>query len=407
MISSLTVVVVGGGAAGFFAAITASQTNPQAKVILLEKSNALLSKVRISGGGRCNVTHACYDPKLLVKNYPRGEKALLGPFHRFQPKDTIHWFESRGVQLKTEDDGRIFPISDKSQTIIDCLLQEAKVLGVHIRLRQGVKKIQVKEGLFSLELSENEYMDCHKLILATGGNKDGYELTTTLGHTITSPVPSLFTFNIPQFPLSDLAGISVENAQVKIANTLFVHSGPLLITHWGFSGPAVLKASAWGARYLHEANYETQIIINWLPEYTPSDLLAKLIAVKQNHPHRLISSFTDFPLAKHLWKYLIESSGIESQKKLCDISHKQLTQLSSKLQSDNYSMQGKTTHKQEFVTSGGVCLDEVNFKTMESRICPGLYFAGEILDIDGITGGFNFQNAWTTGWIAGQNAAAE
>ncbi len=403
---SLTVAVIGGGAAGFFAAITAAQTNPQAKVLLLEKSNALLAKVRISGGGRCNVTHACYDPKLLVKNYPRGEKALLGPFHRFQPTDTIRWFESRGVALKTEDDGRIFPVSDLSQSIIDCLLHEAKQGQVDIRLQHGLKKIHRKDPGFSLELSTGQQIDCNALILASGGNKDGFELAKTLGHTIIPPVPSLFTFNIPQFSLSDLAGVSVENAQVKIADTSLAHSGPLLITHWGFSGPAVLKTSAWGARYLHDVHYETSIAINWLPDYSSDDLLAKLIACKQNYPQRMIASLHEFPLAKQLWKQLVESAGIDSQKKLCDISHKQLSLLSAKLQGDKYTMQGKTTHKQEFVTCGGVSLDEVNFKTMESKICPGLYFAGEILDIDGITGGFNFQNAWTTGWLAGQNAAS-
>jgi predicted Rossmann fold flavoprotein len=404
MRSDFTVVVIGGGAAGFFAAVTAAQANPQAKIILLEKSNALLSKVRISGGGRCNVTHDCFDPKLLVKNYPRGEKALLGPFHRFQPRDTIQWFEWRGVQLKTEEDGRVFPTTDLSQTIIDCLLYEAKIRNVHILLRHGVKSIQKMGPIFSITLADSQVIEGHRLIIATGGNKEGFELARSFGHHIVPPVPSLFTFNIPHSPLSELAGISVEKAQIKIANTSLVQSGPLLITHWGFSGPAVLKLSAWGARELHAVDYQAKILINWLPEYSQKNLIDKLIELKQKNPTKTILTLHDFPLARQLWKYLLQTAGIDSNKRFSDISHKALAQMVNKLQADSYDIKGKTTHKQEFVTCGGVCLDEVDFKTLESRLCSGLLFAGEILDIDGITGGFNFQNAWTTGWIAGQAA---
>lgn len=402
-----TIIIIGGGAAGFFAAVTAAKANPSAAVILLEKSNALLSKVRISGGGRCNVTHACFDPPLLVKNYPRGEKALLGPFHRFQPKDTIHWFESRGVPLKTEEDGRMFPVTDQSQTIINCLLQEAKTLGVQIRLQHRIKTIQKKGALFSLGFSDDSVMECHRLIMATGGNKEGFDLAHSLGHRIMPPVPSLFTFNVPDFPLAELAGISVETVQIKIHNTSLVQTGPLLITHWGFSGPAVLKLSAWGARPLYESNYRAIIFINWLPEYTQGELMAKLVSLKQQFAAKTIAAPHEFPLAKQLWKHLIASAEIEDSKRWGDISHKSLAHLAAKLQADRYDTDGKTTHKQEFVTCGGVDLNEVNFKTLESRLVPGLYFAGEILDIDGITGGFNFQNAWTTGWIAGQSAAQE
>lgn len=396
----MCIVVVGGGAAGFFAAVTSAKGHR--KTILIEKTKSLLSKVRISGGGRCNVTHHCFDPRQLVQHYPRGGQALIGPFHRFQPRDTIEWFESRGVKLKAEEDGRMFPISDDSQTIINCLLTEAAKTGVEIRQQQGVQSIEkLNNGCFSLLLVSGERLECDRLLLATGSSKEGYTFSQSLGHTIIPPVPSLFTFNIPNFSLQELSGISVERAQLKIVGTQLQQSGPLLITHWGFSGPAALKLSAWAARHLHDVHYEADLLINWLPDYSSHELNDALLRLKQEMPAQLLLKENPFKLPKQLWKTLLEKASISPHLRLSDLPNKGLVQLAETLQKDIYPVKGKTTYKQEFVTAGGICLDEVNFKTMESRKCSGLYFAGEILDIDGVTGGFNFQNAWTTGWIAG------
>ena len=345
------ITVIGGGAAGIFAALAAKKRAPHIPVVVLEKTAVLLSKVKISGGGRCNVTHACFDPKKLIENYPRGGQELLGPFHRFQPQDTIDWFEERGVKLKTEPDGRIFPTTDSSSTIINCLLNEAKKLGVEIRLRERIDK--PPEG---------------KLILATGSSLEGYKLAESFGHTIQPPVPSLFTFNVPTSPLKDLSGIATI-AKVTLVGSSFTQTGPLLITHFGFSGPAILKLSAWGARFLHEKNYHAEIEINWLPG----------TKTLQELPKNLLKKFKQQP---------------------------EIQKLESRLHHDRYQVDGKTTHKEEFVTCGGVTLKEIDFRTMESKLHPGLYFAGEILNIDGITGGFNFQNAWTTGYIACTSAAS-
>lgn len=397
-----TIVVLGGGAAGFFAAITAAATHPQSRVILLEKTNTLLAKVRISGGGRCNVTHACFDPKQLATHYPRGNKALISLFHRFQPKDTIQWFESRGVPLKTEEDGRMFPTTDSSQTIIDCLMREAHKTGVEIHLQQHIEQIDKNLDGFEIRFKNGETLDCNSLLLATGSNKDGFEIAQSFGHSIVPPVPSLFTFNVPAFPLEDLSGISVEHVILKIEGTGLKQEGPLLITHWGFSGPAALKLSAWGARILHGLNYQTTLIVNWAPQYSQQELVAKFLDVKQRNPAQTLMHDT-LSLPRNLWKRIVEMADIAPNDRLGDLSNKKLTQFIEKLQANAYTVSGKTTYKQEFVTCGGVNLEEVNFKTMESRLCPGLYFAGEVLDIDGITGGFNFQNAWSTGWVAGQS----
>ncbi|QVL58376.1 MAG: NAD(P)/FAD-dependent oxidoreductase [Simkaniaceae bacterium] len=375
----MKIVVVGGGAAGFFAAIAAKKTHPHACVILHERTNKVLSKVRISGGGRCNVTHACFDPKELVKNYPRGSKELLGPFHRFQPADTIQWFLEKGVELKTEEDGRMFPITDSSQTIIDCLLGEANRVGVQIRL----------QSKFSL----NEF-DADRLILATGSAKGGWEMAKNFGHTIQPPVPSLFTFNIPDFPLESVAGISLNNVRIELEGIRLFQEGPILITHWGFSGPAALKLSAFGARYLAEKDYNAGLCIDWLPKFSVDELIS-LLAVES--PTKKLRTIRSIPLPKRLWNLL--SSG-ENQL-LSGMSKSTIRRLCEKLKADRYQVKGKTTNKEEFVTCGGVTLSEINFKTMESKLHPGLYFCGEILDIDGVTGGFNFQNAWTTGWISG------
>jgi predicted Rossmann fold flavoprotein len=367
-------IVIGAGAAGIFAAIAAKTANPSAKVAILEKSAVALSKVKISGGGRCNVTHACFDPALLIKHYPRGAKELLGPFHRFGPQDTVEWFEKRGVRLKTEADGRMFPVTNSSETIIACLLSELSRLGIDIHFRHRGEPFIKKEGVF-----QSGSLQSHSLLLATGSGAEGHAMAAHFGHTIQPPVPSLFTFNCPTSPLKELSGVAVLDAEVKIQDTDLIQRGALLITHFGFSGPAVIKLSAWGARILHEKQYKAELSINWLPALSDHEILSQY---KTN----------GFKLPKNLWKALI-GEGLKP------------SQVVQKLQADIYRIEGKTTHKEEFVTCGGVALKEVNFKTMESKVCPGLFFAGEILDIDGVTGGFNFQNAWTTGYIAGNGAA--
>lgn len=385
-------IVVGGGAAGIFAANTAKRLHPHAKITLLEKSAVLLAKVRVSGGGRCNVTHACFDPYHLVKHYPRGEKELLGPFHRFQPKDTQEWFESRGVLLKTESDGRMFPRTNSSSTIIDCLLKEATQLGVTIHLKQPISTIEKTAEGFTVGP-----FSCKRILLATGSHPQGHQWAKNLGHTLTPTVPSLFTFNVPTSPLKELSGVAVAPVQVSLPECSLSYEGPLLITHFGFSGPAILKLSAWGARFLAEKNYRTELRINWLPHQDP---LTCLLNLKKHSPQKNLLTENPFQLPKNLWRALV---GPLSTHNLAGQSLHNLHTLSQKLQADSYIIDGKTTHKEEFVTCGGVNLKEVDFKTLQSKVCPGLFFAGEILDIDGITGGFNFQNAWTTAFIAGSS----
>ncbi len=390
----MSCVIIGGGAAGLFAAIRCKSLNPSVPVILLEKTNQLLAKVRISGGGRCNVTHACFEPAKLILHYPRGGKELLGPFHTFQPKDTIAWFEERGVYLKTESDGRMFPVTDSSETIIACLLEAAASAGVEIRKQQKIQSIQKQEKGFLIQLPGEE-ISAKTVLLATGSSSWGHEIAAGLGHTIVEPVPSLFTFNIPSSPLLDLAGISVPNAIVTLKGTKLKQQGPLLLTHWGFSGPAVLKLSAWAARELHEMNYKTTLLINWIGSANQELLYQNLLQKKAER--QALPSF----LPHNLQNRLIESLSVDPSAPLQTLSHKHLSAIAAKLCADPYEIDGKTTYKQEFVTAGGIHLKEVDFKTMESRLAPGLFFAGEILNIDGVTGGFNFQNAWTTGWLAG------
>lgn len=401
---NLDILVIGGGAAGFFSALAAKQSNPNAKIAILEKSAVLLSKVRVSGGGRCNVTHACFDPALLVKNYPRGGKELMGPFHRFQPRDTVAWFASRGVELKTEKDGRMFPVTDSSETIIECLLNEAKKWKIEILLRHKVESIEKKERNFCIYIQGKEPILANRLILTTGSSKEGLSWAQTLRHSIEEPVPSLFTFNVPNSPLQALSGVSFEKTRIEISNTKFSQAGPLLITHFGFSGPAALKLSAWAARYLSEKNYCVDLRIDWIPDISSSDTLSRLVEWKRQFPQRTLVSENPFHLPKNFWKEFLLLCGETFLRRCNDISLKDLQILNDRLHRDIYQVNGKTTNKEEFVTCGGVALKEVNFKTMESKICPGLYFAGEILDIDGVTGGFNFQNAWTTGFIAGSSA---
>lgn len=405
MSKKLRVIVVGGGAAGFFGAIACKEANPDSEVILLEKMRQVLSKVRVSGGGRCNVTHSCFDISALVKHYPRGEKALRSAFTRFQPENTIDWFLKRGVHLKTEADGRMFPITDSSETIIDCLMTSAKRAGVDLRVECGIQEIQKTENGFTLTLMNDEIISCDKLLIATGSSPKIYELIKNLSHSVVPPLPSLFTFNVPDSPLKDLSGIAVQKVHLKIGNTSLEQTGPLLITHFGFSGPAVLKLSAWGARILAELNYKAPFHINWLPDISHEELKQLLISCKQEHSLKLMTNEYPVSLPKNLWKKLSLPHLKENDEapRWSQVSLKQINQIVEKLKKDTYQIQGKTTFKEEFVTCGGVSLNEVDFKTMESRICKGLYFAGEVLDIDGVTGGFNFQNAWTTSWIAGQS----
>lgn len=399
----MTTLIIGAGAAGFFAAIHARISDSQTPVILIEKSAHTLAKVKISGGGRCNVTHNCFDPLKLSEAYPRGGKALIGPFQQFQPQDTITWFESRGVKLKAESDNRIFPVSDSSQSIVDCLTHEAQRLGVKLWTQCGVSQISGNGDIgFAVTLENGETHTAQKIILATGSSKQGYQLAEALGHTITPTVPSLFTVKINDPNLTCLAGLSVQHASLKLSGKkTWTQNGPILITHWGFSGPALLKLSAFGARDFFESNYQLPLTISWLPGYTFSDISNLLMSPKPS-PKKAISTHSLFPeIPTRLWEYFLKKSDISATKTWQEFSKKECEKLLACLLHDQYQTAGKGQFKDEFVTCGGVSLSEVNFKTMESKRCPGLFFAGEILDIDGITGGFNFQNAWTTGYLAG------
>lgn len=403
------IVVIGGGAAGFFGAITCAQNAPKASVLLLEKSGKLLSKVRVSGGGRCNVTHNCFVPSLLSQHYPRGARLLKEAFRTFGAQETVDWFTQRGVQLKAEADGRMFPITDNSETIVECLLQEAKRVGVQIRTGAGVEKVEVNQSeagtlLFTLQLSTGERIKADKVLISTGGHpkSSGYDWLRTLGHKIQEPVPSLFTFNVPFSPLKELQGVSVPKAKVRVAGQKLEHEGPLLITHWGYSGPAVLKLSAWGARIFHEQQYNFTALINWIPEYNEENLREHLQAYRQAHPKKVVSTNPLFGLPQRLWKALTTIAEVLAETRWADLPGKNTNKLVEALLRVPVEVKGKTTFKEEFVTCGGVDLASVNMKTMESCVQPGLYFAGEVLDIDGITGGFNFQAAWTTGFLAGK-----
>ncbi len=399
------IIVIGGGAAGFFAAINAAQIHKNCTITLLEKSSKLLSKVRVSGGGRCNVTHACFDNGALIKNYPRGEKELRNVFSRFTTTDTINWFEQRGVKLKTEIDGRMFPITDNSQTIVDCLIQEAKSSGIEIKLNVDIESIQKEEGQFILTANGGGIFTCTKLIIATGGNskETAYNWLRKLGHSIIKPVPSLFTFNIPDSPVTQLMGVSVTHAKVRIANTRLETEGPLMITHWGLSGPAILKASAWGARELNDLNYNFTAIVNWLPKYTEEKLRIEFSNQRHENPAQYVIKNCPVELPKRLWEYLVHAAGIPETTRWSDLPKKNSNFLINILINNEYTVKGKTTFKEEFVTCGGINLKEIELTTMQSKVVKGLYFAGEIIDVDGITGGFNFQNAWSTAWVAAQN----
>lgn len=397
-------IVIGGGAAGFFGAIACAQKNPDLEVTLLEAAREPLAKVRISGGGRCNVTHACFEPALLIQNYPRGGKALRGAFTRFQPKDTVEWFAQQGVRLKTEVDGRMFPVTDQSATIVECLMRAANQAGVRLWTGVIVKAVTHQNQQFQVELKSGETLVGDRLLLATGSSPQGYEIVRSLGHTIEPPVPSLFTFNLRDPRFEDLAGVSLPEVKLrlKIGDTSLEQTGAILITHWGISGPAVLKLSAWGARVLHDHHYQATLQINWVPTLNPETLRQQLLAVKSEFPRRTIATNCPISIPRRLWERLTASAGIETDQRWAEVSHKSLNQLIQELTQGQYMVSGKGAFKEEFVTCGGVSLKQVDFKTMTSRCCPGLYLAGEILDIDGVTGGFNFQSAWTTGYLAGQ-----
>ncbi|MEO5967503.1 MAG: NAD(P)/FAD-dependent oxidoreductase [Ferruginibacter sp.] len=397
-------IVIGGGAAGFFCAINAAEFCKNLEVIIIEKSSKLLSKVKISGGGRCNVTNSCESISTMASCYPRGEKFLKKAFHQFFTTDTINWFKERGVKLKAEPDGRMFPTTDNSETIINCLLNEASKNKVNVITNKQVTVIHKRESNFILSFADGIEMACDYLCIAAGGfpKKEQFNWLSNMGHTIVNPVPSLFTFNIPKSSLTPLMGIAL-NATVKIAKTNLSQTGPLLITHWGISGPAVLKLSSQGARILAEKNYNFEIFINWLPDFNDNTLRKYVHELRVKLGSQKIINRNPFAIPSRLWEHFISEAGIKSEARWAEIPAKEQNLLVKILTSDKYIVSGKTTFKEEFVTAGGITLDEVNHNTMESKITEGLFFAGEILDVDGITGGFNFQNAWTTGFIAAKS----
>ena len=400
-------IVIGGGAAGFFCAINAARMNRSLKVTIIEKSNKLLSKVKVSGGGRCNVTHACFDIAEMSKRYPRGRHFVKKTFHQFFTTDIISWFEERGVKLKTEEDGRMFPVTDSSQTIINCLVQEANKFGVGILMNREVKKIEKQLSTFNLQLSTGENISANFVSVASGGypKSSMFDWLRESGHTIEEPVPSLFTFNLPNHPITKLMGVSVENAKVKIQKSKLEEAGPLLITHWGLSGPAVLRLSAWGARELKIMNYEIRIIINWLFDYNEENLRKRFQELRDSNASQKVINKNSFGLPSRLWEFLAEQSGIKSEWRWADLPSVIQNKFIKNLCSYECEVKGKTTFKEEFVTAGGIKLNEVDASTMMSKKCQNLFFAGEVLDVDGITGGFNFQHAWTSGWVAAKAIA--
>ena len=404
MNSKYDIIIIGGGAAGFFTAINLVEKKPKLKVAILERGKSVLEKVRISGGGRCNVTHACFVPNELVKFYPRGERELKGPFHQFCSGDTIEWFEKHGVELKMEEDGRMFPVSDSSQTIIDCFLNATQKLKIDVLTGHSVQELYQGENYWKVSTNQDVF-SCQKVIMTTGSNPKIWEMLQDLGHSIVPPVPSLFTFNIKDVRIKDLMGVAT-NASVKVKNSKLNATGPLLITHWGMSGPGILRLSAWGARELAEKKYHFAIQVNWIPGYSFDEIVEELKTMKEENAKKLVSKYAQFNLPKRLWESLTKAASISEETKWADVNKKQMHLLAEQLTNGEFQVNGKSTFKEEFVTAGGIDLKEVNFKTMESKILPNLYFAGEILNIDAITGGFNFQNAWTDGFIAANAIAS-
>ena len=397
--------IIGGGAAGFFTAINAKEMNPKLDITILEKGKEVLQKVKISGGGRCNVTHACFEPKELVQFYPRGEKELLGPFHQFMTGDTFEWFENNGIPLKIEKDNRVFPESNSSQTIIDCFLNKTRHLGISVLKNHGVTTIQKQANSWLVTTKEQQFV-CDAVVMAAGSSKKVWELSKALRHSIISPVPSLFTFNIKDPRIKDLLGISVPNATVQLEDTNLEASGPLLITHWGMSGPAILKLSAFGARVLAKKNYEYKVQVDWLSRPTHK-IVNVLLNLKKKHSKKQVivrSPFEEIP--KRLWERFVLASKIKTTFNWADVSHHQIEALANQLTKSVFTAKGKSTFKEEFVTAGGVDLKEINFKNFESKLQKNLFFVGEVLNIDAVTGGFNFQNAWTGGWLCAKALAS-
>lgn len=409
-------VVIGGGAAGFFCAVNAARMQPQLQVLLLEKTNKLLSKVRISGGGRCNVTHHLFDIPELSKRYPRWQNFVKKTFHQFGPAETVKWFEERGVKLKAEPDGRMFPITDSSETVINCLLREANKYGVEIKMNAEVKEllpdqaaVPNQRSVFQITLANGESFKADYVCVACGGYPKYamFQWLLDLGHTASEPIPSLFTFNLPKHPINQLMGVSVEKVRVKIEGSKLQEEGPILITHWGLSGPSVLRLSAWGARELVEKRYEFKVHVNWLPDYNEQSLKAKLQEIRSSSPSKKVSNLNFGQLPNRLWQFLLEQSGVGEEMRFADLPAKVENLLIKNLVDYIAEVRGKTTFKEEFVTAGGINLSEVDANTMMSKKVPHLFFAGEILDVDGITGGFNFQHAWASGWIAAKSISQQ
>jgi predicted Rossmann fold flavoprotein len=400
------IIIIGGGAAGFFTAINAKEKNPNLEIIILEKGNDVLQKVKISGGGRCNVTHACFEPKELVKFYPRGEKELLGPFHTFMTGDTFEWFDDRGIPLKIEEDNRVFPEANTSQAIIDCFQNSIDTLGIKVLTNCGVNAVYQKEDKWIVD-TKNEQFIADKVVIAAGSSKRVWALCETFNHSVIEPVPSLFTFNINDKRLTDLLGISVPNATVKLAGTSLESSGPLLITHWGMSGPAVLKLSAFGARILAGKRYQYNVEVNWLSR--PTEKIDNVLQnLKKKEPRKTVilkSPFAEIP--KRLWERFVLFSDIKATENWADLNNKQIENLANQITKGIFNANGKSTFKDEFVTAGGVDLKEIDFKRFESKLHKNLFFVGEVLNIDAVTGGFNFQNAWTGGFICANALAGE
>jgi predicted Rossmann fold flavoprotein len=403
-----TLVVAGGGAAGFFCAITAARMNPELHVVIVEKSGKLLTKVKVSGGGRCNVTHACFDISEMIRKYPRGARFLKKTFHQFFTTDTIQWFEERGVKLKQEEDGRMFPVTDSSGTIVDCLIQEASKYRIEIRLHHEIKSFDPGESNagFGIHFSNGWEVKADFLCIASGGYPKApmFDWILRTGHTVEEPVPSLFTFNLPGNEITSLMGVSVPDAIVSVTGSSLKERGPLLITHWGMSGPVILKLSAWGARVLKERNYQFEISVNWLPAHPELSLREKIHLIRKESGGRKIRHKNPWGLPQRLWEWQLQQSGI-GDIHWADLSAVLQNRLMKNLCNQAFTIHGKTTFKEEFVTAGGVRLAEINPQTLESRIRPGLFFAGEVMDVDGLTGGYNFQHAWTSGFIAGRSVA--
>ena len=395
------VIIIGGGAAGFFAAINIAEMNPKLKVAILERGKTVLNKVRVSGGGRCNVTHAEFIPSELAKNYPRGEKELLGPFHQFMTGDTMEWFEKRDVPLKIEEDGRVFPVSNSSQSIIDCFNNEVEKHNIEVLKQQNVKSIDKQENKWSVDTNQNSF-SCNKLIIATGSSIKIWQLLKQLNHNIIPPVPSLFTFNIKDHRIKDIPGVVVKYTSVKILDSNLQSEGPLLITHWGMSAPAILKLSAFGALELAKRDYKFQIAINFVNRRY-DEVINSLRTVREVSAKKRIISSPQFDLPKRLWQQLALEADITNEMQWANINSHQLSELTNQLTNAIFKIDGKSTFKEEFVTAGGVDLKEINFKNFESKLHKNLFFAGEVLNVDAITGGFNFQNAWTGAYLAAKH----